>query len=149
MAREAQDRDPHRLAVPVAEVPGEQDLAFLLAKQLAEGQKLSEAIAAIGLDPGVASRLIRRPDFQEMVKAALPTVEDLRAGLMAVGGKAKATVTALMDCPKPEVQLRAATEVLDRIGLTPIRKTVSTSLVLEEERARLILDVLAEVGLPH
>ena len=75
--------------------------------------------------------------------------EDILQKIFNLAPKSLDKVSSLMEgAEKQEVQLKAATDLLDRAGFSPVQKTLNITLIEEMSRAELVAGIRAMLASP-
>ncbi len=141
LAQEQADLAPaNRLALEQA------DLKPAFARLVSEGHSLVEAIELLGIDMQTARTLYGAPDFQQLVKAALPRVEDVRDVLMASAMPAARQLVTLMRSARSEEERgRSARDLLDRVGVSAVKQVAVAHFSAGDSKLKLVEETLREI----
>ncbi len=125
------------------------DLRRALAALVATGESVAAGVAALGLSPDAAIAILKEPGFADLVRAARGSDEaaraEIRSRFVAQASRASSVVAELMDeVDRPEVRLAAAKDILDRAGLTPVKRIESVRFVFDPVKQRQIRETILE-----
>lgn len=118
----------------------------LLAHAVARGESPYAAVARLGIAPEAATEWLQDPEFHQLVEQHLPSHDEIRQRFMAHAGKAAAAMESLVTAAEDEgVKYRAAKDILDRAGFTPVRRVATVSFSVPSSRIEHTQDTLREL----
>lgn len=132
---------------PNDHTPSRQAASYdLLAHAVARGEDPHAAVARLKIAPETAMEWLNSPDFHAAVERHLPSQDEIRQKFMAQAGKASAAIAHLASAAEDEgVRYRAAKDLLDRAGFTPVRRVATVSYSIPQDKAAHTQDTLNEL----
>lgn len=99
----------------------------MLAQQVSLGLGVGQIADSLQVSEAWVRNHKRDPEVGALVKELqLEAVTAAKLAVTHASVLAAQTMTNLLDCPKPEIQLSAAKDILDRLGIKTAQKTEST-----------------------
>ena len=131
------------LSTPVSAFD-QQSLA--LVTLLAQGSTLLDAKDLLKLDPETVSRIVSRPDFSDLIRSRIGSVEDVRTVFLANSmNAARVVVDVMKNSPDPKERSLAARDILDRAGVVPTKRIAVAVFNIDDEKRRVVAETLREL----
>jgi hypothetical protein len=119
----------------------------LLAHAVAHGEDPHAAVSRLQIPPDEAVDLLKSSDFQSLVQSYLPTPDEIRARFMQRAGSATKALEELVAGAEDEsVRYRAAKDLLDRAGFTPVRRVATLSFKLPQTQRDHVESIIQELS---
>lgn len=125
-------------ATPPAEIVQNDD-RLVLAKLLAHGASITDAIATSGLSPSEALRFMDAPEFQDEIESFIPSHDDIQQRFTVEAARNLEVIKELRDTAANDtLRFNAAKDLLDRGGFTPARRVTVIGYRLDQNRIETI-----------
>lgn len=108
-----------------------------------EGVTVDACAARLSIDRATAYRWLTRPDVKAALAEGQAAGRDVAAGILAgLAPRAADVLGELLDAEDPHVRVRAAREILDRVGIVrpPALEEDETTIAVSDDGATVYLD---------
>lgn len=109
---------------------------------------MRRAALDLDLELDTAMQWVEHPDFEQLIKAYLPTETEIRDRFQSLTAPAIKTLSALMQDNETDAGTRAsiAKDILDRAGYTPVKRVSVLTFKPSDAKQRLVRDISEELG---